>query len=397
MCAMATFLCYVDRVAISVAVLPMAADYGWSATMRGLVLSSFFIGYALAMTPAGWLAARYGGRAVVGVALLLWAALTIITPLASASLTILVAARAALGASQAVSFPAAYNLFGRMLRREERSRAGTVNLAAIPIGSACALVLSGSLIHSFGWPSVFYVFGALGLPAAAIWVMVVPSPSRQSARGNSAAHAAKPTLRDMMSHRPVQALVINHFCVNWTLYMMLTWLPSYFSEVHHLSIAGSGVYSIAPWICQFASSLIAGVLADRRIATGVAITRVRKEMQCVGLLGSAFFLLVASQASSSGPALVCACLALAFSGVTWAGFAVNHLDLAPRCADRLWGLTNTAGSLPGVLGVSATGVLLDLTGGYAAAFVLAALVSLVGAGIWLSWGSGEELQLASAH
>lgn len=394
---MVTFLCYVDRVAMSVAVLPMAAEHSWSATTRGLVLSSFFIGYALAMMSAGWLAARYGGRAVICVALLLWTALTITTPLASPSLALLVAIRAALGVSQAVSFPAAYNLFGRMLQRGERSRAGTINLAAIPVGSVCALVASGSLINTFGWPSVFYVFGALGLPAAAIWLMIVPRIGLPSVGGYSAVRTAAPSLRDLMSHRPVQALVINHFCVNWTLYMMLTWLPSYFSEVHHLSIARSGVYSIAPWICQFASSLIAGVVADRRIMAGFTITRVRKEMQCVGLVGSAFFLLIASQVSSPTSALTCACLALAFSGVTWAGFAVNHLDLAPRYADRLWGMTNTAGSIPGVIGVAATGVLLDLTGGYTAAFVIAALVSIAGAGIWLSWGSGEELQLAAVR
>ena len=78
-------------------------------------------------------------------------------------------------------------------------------------------------------------------------------------------------------------------------------------------------------------------------------------------------------------------------GLTWSGFATNHFDIAPRHADVLCGITNTAGTLPGIIGVAATGVLLDMTGGYTATLILAAAVNIFGAVVWLIWGTGKRI------
>ena len=85
------------------------------------------------------------------------------------------------------------------------------------------------------------------------------------------------------------------------------------------------------------------------------------------------------------------CGALGIGSLCWAGFASNHLDIAPRHADVLWSISNTAGTLPGIIGVAATGILLDLTGGYAATFIVAAAINVVGAIVWMIWGTGERI------
>ena len=54
LCACATFICYIDRVNISVAIIPMAEEFGWDQSTRGLILSSFFLGYLLTQPPATW-------------------------------------------------------------------------------------------------------------------------------------------------------------------------------------------------------------------------------------------------------------------------------------------------------------------------------------------------------
>ena len=56
LCVLAVFVCYIDRVNISVAVIAMQEHFGWDEKTKGLVLSSFFIGYMLFMAPSGWLA-----------------------------------------------------------------------------------------------------------------------------------------------------------------------------------------------------------------------------------------------------------------------------------------------------------------------------------------------------
>lgn len=79
MCFMAVFICYIDRVNISVAIIPMAEQYHWSGTTKGWVLSSFFMGYLAGMVPAGWLTNRFGGKWVMGVALAFWSLFTLLT------------------------------------------------------------------------------------------------------------------------------------------------------------------------------------------------------------------------------------------------------------------------------------------------------------------------------
>ncbi len=62
---LSVFICYIDRVNISVAIIPMAEDLGWSLGTQGTVLSSFFVGYLLLQIVGGRLADRFGGKVVL--------------------------------------------------------------------------------------------------------------------------------------------------------------------------------------------------------------------------------------------------------------------------------------------------------------------------------------------
>ena len=404
-CFLATFICYIDRVNISVAIIPMAEEFGWSATTKGYVLSSFFVGYLLAMIPMGWLANRFGGKLLLGAALMGWSVFTFLTPVAAGvSLTALLITRILMGMGEAASFPGVYNLLGRWIPKAEKSRAAAVNLTGIPLGTVFALSTTGLLVNAWGWQSVFYVFGAAGIVFALIWMRVV-----------SAKPSLHPTMTDeersllaelettdeqekapipwalFLRHPAMWALIVNHFCANWTLYLFLAWLPSYFRDAQQLSIAGSGLFAIGPWVCQFVAGNACAIIADRWIASGKSVTFVRKFMQCCGLIGGAALLLAASQATTPGMALFTLCAAFAVASMTWAGFACNHLDLAPRHADVLFSITNIGGTLPGIVGVALTGMLVDLTGGYTATFVLAAGINAFGAIVWLLFATGEPI------
>ncbi len=404
LCFVATFICYIDRVSISVAVIPMAEQFHWSGTTKGLVLSSFFVGYMLAMVPGGWLSGRYGGRIVLGCALVLWSLFTLATPLAAAlSFAALIVARIGMGLGEAATFPAAMNLFARWLPADERSRAVAFNLGGISLGTVFGLSVAGVIVATWGWPAIFYIFGAAGVAFAALWFLLIhPHPAahpritaaeRALLAGcvDGQAPAVATPWRQLLGHPAVWALMINHFCSTWVLYLMLTWLPSYFRDVQHLGIASSGLFAVGPWLAMFACSNLAAWGADRMIAAGTSITRVRKIMQSSGLLGSSAAMLWASQATSPGMALLTLCLALGCLGLCWSGFACNHLDIAPRHADVLYGVTNAVGTIPGIIGVAATGWLLDVTGSYTATFLVAAGVNVVGALVWLAWGTGEAI------
>lgn len=409
MCFVAMVICYLDRVSMSTAVVPMAEQYGWSNTTKGWVLSSFFIGYMLTQIPASWVVNRYGGRIVLGISLLWWSLVTMLTPLAAmSSLGLLIVARIAMGLGEAAVTPSLYNLAARWLPPHERSRSIAVMIGGIPMGTLAALLMSGWLLEHHPWPIMFYVFGAVGIVFALFWFrLIYASPARHPHM--SASERSLLTGPDVISSEPrkgswsevpwrkllstpaVWALISNHFCSNWGLYVLLTWLPSYFKAFKETGIGAAGWYSAAPWVILFIIANLSGVIADRMVKRGMTITRVRKTMQVIGLLGSAFGLIVASYVETPLVAVVVLCGALGVLGFTWAGFGPNHLDVAPRYADVLAGLTNTAGNLPGVIGVVVTGWMVDLTGGFSAAFQLTALINVIGALIWLKWSTGEKV------
>ncbi len=383
----------------------MAEEFGWSATTKGYVLSSFFVGYLLAMIPVGWAANRFGGKLLLGVALIGWSLFTFLTPIAAGvSLSALLITRVLMGIGEAASFPGVYNLLGRWIPKAEKSRAAAVNLTGIPLGTIFALSTTGLLVSAYGWQSVFYVFGGLGLVFAVVWFKFIHAKPSDHPTISDEERAYLGSLENteaedrepipwvlFLKHPAIWALFINHFCANWTLYLFLAWLPSYFRDVQGLSIAGSGLFAIGPWVCQFVAGNLAAVVADRWIARGASVTFVRKFMQCCGLLGGAGMLLLAAQATTAGMALFTLCAAFSLASMAWAGFACNHLDVAPRHADVLFSISNVGGTLPGIVGVALTGFLVDLTGGYTATFVVAAGINVFGAAVWLLFATGEPI------
>ena len=135
---------------------------------------------------------------------------------------------------------------------------------------------------------------------------------------------------------------------------------------------------------------VAGAWADRMIRHGRSATFVRKLLQAGSLLSAALFLLLLQGAGSVTMGMLLMCGASGALAFCLAGFAPNSFDIAPRHADVIWGISNTFGTMPGIVGVAVTGWLVDRTGGYTAPFLLTAGVSVVGAIVFLLFGSGER-------
>jgi MFS transporter, ACS family, solute carrier family 17 (sodium-dependent inorganic phosphate cotransporter), other len=404
LCFCAAFICYVDRVNISVAAIAMKETFGWSETMKGFVLSSFFVGYLAMQVAGGWLAYRFGGKLILGCAVIWWSIFTILTPMAAfLSLSMLIITRIALGLGEAAAFPASFALFSKWIPAGERSRAIAILLSGAPLGTVVALLATGWIVERFGWPSVFYLFGAVGFVWACFWFwLTVEQPAAHPRISKEELELLQSNQYDettpesvpwklLFSKRPVWALIINHFCTNWTVYMLVAWLPSYFRDVHDVSIINAGFYSAAPWLTMFIMMNIAGWFADTLLKRGIATIVVRKFMQCIGLFGAAIFLILARDIGTAPEAMLLLCGALGLLACTFAGFAPNALELAPRYSGILAGITNTVATIPGIIGVIVTGWLVDVTGTYTTAFVLAAAVNVFGAMVWLAYATTQPV------
>ena len=387
LCGAAVLISYIDRTNISVAAIPMQAQFGWSETTKGWVLSAFFVGYLAFMAASGALANRYGGKLVLGAAVLWWSAFTMLTPPAAMiSLPALITARIALGLGEAAVFPASVNMIGRWVPAANRTRAVALFTSMLSIGTMISLPVTGWLVRDRGWPAPFYLFGALGLVWALGWFGGV-SGGRASDVETSPSDRVIPWGR-LLRSRAVWAIVVNHFCGNWALYVMLAWLPSYFKTTFNVTLANAGLLSAAPWAAYFVMGNVSGWLADTMIAAGKSVTFVRKTVEVIALIGSATFLLLMQTATTPMMAMLLMCGASGTLAFCLAGFAANPFDIAPRHADVIWGISNTAGTLPGIFGVYITGWLIDRTGSYTAPFFLTAAVGVAGAIVYLLFASG---------
>ncbi len=404
LCSLSTFICYIDRVNMSVAIIPMAEEFKWDQTTKGIVLSSFFYGYLATQVLGGWLADRYGGKAVLGFGVLWWSIFTMLTPPAAMiSLTVLFIARVGMGLGEGVAFPAIHNLFARWAPVQERARFVALNTSGIPLGTVGALFLTPAIVLTWGWHWVFYCFGLLGFVWFGLWYFLASdSPETHPTIHPTEAQFIRsntPLVQKndvtpwglLLSRAPTWAIIINHFCSNWGFYVILTWLPTYFKQALGADLSKVGIYTILPWLVMFIMGNVAGWTADLLIERGYSLTFVRKLMQSIGFFGAATFISFVGSVTTITEAIVLMCCTLGTGAFALSGFGVNHLDIGPRYAGILLGFSNTAGTIPGILGVTLTGMILDATGSWQLVFMISAGIYVFGALVWLLFSTGERV------
>jgi MFS transporter, ACS family, solute carrier family 17 (sodium-dependent inorganic phosphate cotransporter), other len=401
--ALATALCYVDRVNISIAIIPLARDKGYDATRTGLVLSSFFWGYLWPQMLGGWMADRFGGKRVLAAGVALWSAATFLTPPAAAtSFGTLLLMRALLGAGEAVNFPAVHSIAARWTIASERARAISLHFSGVAFGTMVALLASPIIVIGLGWQAVFYISGALGLVWVAIWwnkaanapeecdgVTAAEMELIRRGRNESGLADAIPWA-PILHEKAVWAIVIAHLCNNFGFYILLLWLPTYLHHTFEIPMARLGLFSVIPYAAAFVMQNLSGWIADRLHQRGMRLTVVRKMLQSIAFAGGALPLLVLPLIHSPRVAVALVTLSLGGTAIGSGAFAVNHLDVAPRYAGVLMGLSNTFATLPGIVGVAATGFIVQTTGSFGAVFYLAAAVYAIGLVCYVTLGSGDR-------
>ena len=403
MCFAATFVCYIDRVNISVAIIPMAEEFKWDLETQGIILSSFYVGYLIMQVMGGFLADRFGGKVVLGLGVLIWSFFTIATPWAAFSGMIgLLAARIGMGLGEAVTFPSVYSLITRWFPVHEKAKAVAFNASGIPIGTVFALVVTPIIVSELGWEWAFYLFGLVGVVWYAAWHLVVTNTPAEhpriaaaetqfiAANAPATGTVETPPMRQFLRNTASWAIILAHFCNNWTLYVILSWLPKFVNDGLGVAFASVGLIAMLPHLTSFLCLNIAGNIADRLIQRGLSVTFVRKLMQSIGFGGLAICLLLITTVDDVWSAIGLLCLGKLFGAAGIGGHSVNHMDIGPRYAGTLMGITNTFATLPGIVAVYITGYILQVSGSWDLVFIATAGVTLFGMVFYLIFGSGER-------
>jgi ACS family sodium-dependent inorganic phosphate cotransporter/ACS family sodium-dependent inorganic phosphate cotransporter-like MFS transporter 9 len=372
---------------MSTAVLKAGLEFGWSDTTAGLVQSAFLWGYMATQLLGGILADLLGGKTVMAVSVVWFSVATALTPLAAGLGQVpLLFTRALVGLGEGVALPSMNNLIGKNVKTERRATALGISFAGFHSGNILGLLLSPYLISNYGWRSLFYIFGLLGVPVLILWQKVVPNNTRPTtAQGGQKSSVGERQsqsipLSKLVSSTSAWAIFVANFVNHWGYFIYLSWLPTYFNRQFSLDIAKSSIFSLLPWLVMAVCSSLSGVLADSLISRGMRVKNVRKLLQCTSFAGTATTLLVITNAGNRlEVAVPFFMLALGMKALGQAGFVANMSDIAVQSSGKLFGLSNTLGSFAGILSVSISGYILEKTGSFTLVFQLTALMYIIAA------------------
>ncbi|XP_008588990.1 PREDICTED: vesicular glutamate transporter 2, partial [Galeopterus variegatus] len=306
-------------------VIKEKAKFNWDPETVGMIHGSFFWGYIITQIPGGYIASRLAANRVFGAAILLTSTLNMLIPSAArVHYGCVIFVRILQGLVEGVTYPACHGIWSKWAPPLERSRLATTSFCGSYAGAVIAMPLAGILVQYTGWSSVFYVY-AIQQKFKTPW-------------------------RKFFTSMPVYAIIVANFCRSWTFYLLLISQPAYFEEVFGFEISKVGMLSAVPHLVMTIIVPIGGQIADfLRSKQILSTTTVRKIMNCGGFGMEATLLLVVGYSHTRGVAISFLVLAVGFSGFAISGFNVNHLDIAPRYASILMGISNGVGTLSGMV------------------------------------------------
>ena len=416
-CACAFVVCNMDKINMSVAVIPMSREFAWDTAQSGILQSSFFYGFALSQIPGGFLNTKFGGARVLPLGLTFISLATLAIPFAGDNLPALFFARALVGLGEGVVPSAVTDIIARAMPVGERSRAVAFTFSGFNVGSILGLSVAPFIMEKTGWRGMFDIFGSFG----ALWIVLalglfsaggvttraidegkVPVTnlfgSRQEAEGEPGKPKEEITFENVpwgqfANSDPIKALAFVHFVGNWGTYVVLAWLPTYFTQEVGLSLTNASLLTLLPPIANIAVGTLAGPTADGLIQRGTDLTLVRKGCQSVAFAAPAFAMLLSTYFEDPVATVILLTIGISFQSFSYAGLYSNHQDLSPKYASILLGITNTCGALPGVIGVPLTGYLIKETQEWELSmFGPAIILYSLGIAAYWKWGSGERLE-----
>ncbi|CAN0104249.1 unnamed protein product [Discosporangium mesarthrocarpum] len=203
----------------------------------------------------------------------------------------------------------------------------------------------------------------------------------------------------MVKSSAVWAIVTNNFGFHYSSYLLMNWLPTYFLHLHRVSLYDmSSMFKVVPYVMMFIMSNVGASLGTWAVVSrGLSVQDSRKMVNTLGFVFTGISMLLMPTARSWVEGLFYTTMALMALGLSRGGWAVNHMDIAPRHAGSLMAVANGSGTCAGVIGGTLTGYILDTTGGsdspyaWSCATGVAAGVCVMSAVMFATLSRGEVL------
>lgn len=384
---------YMDRAALGVAAPFIREDLKLSPSELGVIFSTFFFGYAIFAFVGGQLADRYGPRSIYSWAAGVWSILCMLTGGVTGFAQMFIV-RALFGFAEGPMNSTTNRTITTWFPREETARTIGFTFSGQTVGSAIAAPVVGLLAIQFGWRVAFVAIGAVGLVWVVAWRMLMTDRPRDNPRVSpdeiAAVEASRATsiftaddharpLRSYLLLPSTLSLGLGMFAVNYTLYIFLSWLPSYLTDALHMPVQQMALVASIPWACGFVGYVGGGIVADWLYKRMPDHLMARKLTTIVPLAIAGVALIAVNGAPNATVAVSLIGLAvLMLTSSVQSCWATIH-ELVPEArVGGVSGFIHLLSNLSGIIGPTATGLAVQYLGGYASAFVIASAIAAAG-------------------
>ena len=392
---------YIDRVNISTAAPLIKADLGLSNTQLGLAFSAFAYPYALFQLIGGWLGDKFGPRATLGASGLVVCLSTALTG-AVGGLASLFAVRLVLGFGEGAAFPTATRAMSAWMPAGSWGFAQGITHSASRIGNALTPPVIAWLIGMVSWRGSFVTLGIASLIWMALWIWYFRDDPRTHAAMTAAEAADLPVPEPGGAARPkppwrklarrVLPVTMVDFCYGWTLWLFLSWIPSFFYQHFHLDLKHSALFASGVFLSGVVGDTLGGILSDRILKRTGDLRCARCLVIAGGLFGAFLFMIPVVVAHDL--TIVALCLSAAFfcNELVVAPIWAVPMDIAPRFAGSASGVMNFGFGIAGIISPFVFGYAIDLTGSWTVPFLGSIGLLLIGSVLALRLRPDRPLQ-----
>lgn len=393
-----TAINYLDRTNMAVAAPAIKGELGFDAATLGLIFSGFSWSYAFMQIPGGWFLDRFGPRVAYFWSCFLWSFFTFAMGLGR-NFASMFGLRLAIGFSEAPAFPTNSRVVASWFPKQERAMATAVYTAGEYVGLAFLTPVLFWLSVTFGWKSIFYTTGIIGIAFSLVWYFCYRDPKYSKSvneaeleyirQGDGLAEKAVTgakinwsDLGQLFKHRQLWGIYIGQFATNSTLIFFLTWFPTYLVTEKQMPMLKAGIYASVPYMAAFLGALVGGFWSDTMLKKGYSLSAARKLPIITGGLGSATIVL-ANYFNDFNTIITIMSVAFFCQGIASLGWVIVG-DVAPtKLVGLAGGVFNLFANLSGIITPIVIGFIVHTTGNFVGALVFMSCVALMGAASYL--------------
>jgi len=381
---------YLDRTNVAFAAIGMSRELGFSDRVFGMGAGIFFVSYVALQIPGAVLAERWSARRMIALSLIGWGSLTVLTSLVRTPPQLYLA-RFLLGAAEGGFFPGVVVYLSHWFLHEDRAKATSNFMGAIPLSSVLGSPLAGVILgyEWLGWSGWRWLFVIEGLPVVLLGIVAyffltdwpkqatwLTSDQRlwieqKLQEQQVAATSDRATVFAALQSGTVRILAAGLFFAYILTYTFVFWFPTMLKRQSGLSDFHVGMLGALPFVAYFLAMQIGGWHSDK--------TGERRWHTAVPLFIAACALLAAAVRDHSLAQFMILFtlvgIGASYVSIAW---AIPTEILSRSMAPTAVGLINATASIAGFAGPYAFGYLYSRSGSLSAGLLMMMLGSLLG-------------------